>query len=95
MFVLFHLSVAGVCAAAAVCRGHCGSDQTDVSHASDPSSETDFPGGLQILRCCAQVADYLNACTHTHTHAHEHARAGEAAATLQDSFKNVEFENYL
>lgn len=70
MFVLFRLSVAGVCAAAAVCRGHRGSDQTDVSHASDPSSETDFSGGLQILRCCAQVTDYLNECTHTHASAH-------------------------
>lgn len=40
---------------ASVRGGHCGSDQADISHASDQSSETYFPGGLQILWCCAQV----------------------------------------
>lgn len=45
-----HAHVVFFCAdvrvAATVRRGHCGSDQTDVSHASDQSFEAYIPGGL-------------------------------------------------
>lgn len=54
-FSSFGPSCTDVRADAAVCGGHRGSDQADVSHASDQSSETYFPGGLQILWGCAQV----------------------------------------
>ncbi len=37
---------ADVCVAATVRGGHSGSDQTDVSRASDQSPQTNFPGGL-------------------------------------------------
>lgn len=57
---------------ASVCGGHCGSDQADLSHASDQSSEAHFPGGLQILWCRPQVQkdsliwSHSGACSYSH-----------------------------
>lgn len=59
-------SCSDVCVEATVRGGHSGSDSTDVSCASDPSSKTNFPGRLSILWCCAQVHNDLNKHTHTH-----------------------------
>lgn len=42
----FSLLFEGMCPTAAVCGGHSGSDQTNISHASDQSSETNLPGRL-------------------------------------------------
>lgn len=58
---------ADVRVAAAVCGGHSGTDQTDVSRESDQSSPAHIPGWLQILRCRAQVRHNLHKCSRRQT----------------------------